>query len=242
MTLTDLMRSSFRLIGVLREGQTFNQDDQADALFVLNAMLEQWSTERLNVFTIQPQTIVCNAGQQAYQWGAGAPDINAPRPQRITAANVVTTATGGPCELPLAVLNLDQWVDIRIKSTPSTIPTRIFLDDQWPNANLLVWPVPTQSIDIIAWVWQAIQTGFTDPSVTLSFPPGYAEAIRYNLACKLAPEWGRELRDDVIEEAMRTKAAIKRLNKPRLYLSCDAALTPAQGGVWNWLTGSTTGR
>lgn len=242
MTLLDLMRSSFRLIGVLHEGQGPGADDVTDGLTVLNSMLEAWSTERLNVFTIQPTTLTLNPGQQVYQWGIGAADFNQARPLRIDTANVVTSATGGPCELPLEILNMQQWAGIAIKATPSTIPTRIYLDNEYPDANLYVWPVPSASIQIIAYVWQAITTGFTDTSVTLSFPPGYAEAIRTNLAVALAPEWDKELRADVAERALTSKAAIKRMNKPRLYLGCDAALQTPQGGVWNWLTGSTNGR
>jgi hypothetical protein len=238
MTLLDLLRSSFRLIGVLREGQGPNADDITDSLVVLNSMLEAWSIERLNVFTVQPATVTLDAGQQVYQIGTGSPDFAIPRPIRIEAANVLTGATGGPFELPLEILNLQQWTAIGIKSTPSTLPTRLFYDNQFPWGNLYFWPVPSVSVQVILWMWQALQTGFTDTSVTLAFPPGYADAIRYNLAVKLAPEWDRPIRPDVAEMAVISKAAIKRMNKPKLYLGCDAAVAPRGANVWNWLTGN----
>jgi len=77
MILQDLIRSSFRAAGLMKMGQVFNADEQIDGLFILNAMLEAWSIERLNVFTVQPQIINLNASQQSYQWGTGAADINA---------------------------------------------------------------------------------------------------------------------------------------------------------------------
>lgn len=241
MTLLELLRSSFRLVGVLHEGQGPNPDDIADALVVLNSMLEAWSIERLNIFTIQPATYTLTPFKQTYGIGPGSTDFNTVRPLRIETANVLTNGTSGPFELGLELLTIDQWAAIAIKSTQSTIPTRLFLDNQFPIANLNFWPVPSVSIQVILWTWQAIQTGFADTSVSLSFPPGYADAIRYNLATRLAPEWDCKIRPDVIDFARQTKAAIKRLNKPTDYLGCDPGMVTAPNGTWNWLTGMTNG-
>jgi hypothetical protein len=236
MTILDLLRSSFRLIGVLHPGQGPNGDDIQDGLFCLNSMLEAWSTERLNVFTVNAQTVATVAGKQTYQIGDGAPDWNQPRPIRIERANVLTPGASGPFELPLRILTDAEWAVIAIKSTASTLPTQLYNDGQFPYSNISLWPVPTVNLQIVLWVWQALQTGFTDTAADVSFPPGYAEAIRYNLACRLAPEWDRPIRPDVVDEAVRTKAAVKRLNHPRMRLGSDAALLPASG-IFNWLTG-----
>ena len=240
MTLLDLLRSSFRLIGVLHEGQGPNVDDINDSLMVLNSMLEAWSIERLNVFTIQPQTFTLTAGQQVYGIGPGATDFDATRPLRLEDANVLIAGGSGPFELPLEVLTVDQWAAIAIKSTRSTIPTKVYLDNQFPIANLNFWPVPSTTIQVVLYGWQAIQTGFTDVDVDLSFPPGYSDAIRYNLATRLAPEWDKKLRVDVAELAVSTKAAIKRFNKPTMYLGCDVATMNASP-MFNWLTGTSHG-
>jgi len=242
MTLLELLRSSFRCIGVLHEGQGPNADDINDSLTVLNSMLEAWSIERLNVFTVQPQTFALRSGQQSYGIGPGSSDFDTARPLRIDRAKLLTQAGSGPYELDLNILTTEEWAAIPIKSTTSTIPTRVYLDNQFPIATLNFWPVPSAAVSVILYGWQAIQTGFTDVDVDLSFPPGYTDAIRYNLALRLAPEWGVSLRPDVAELARQSKAAIKRFNKPRLYLGCDVALVQPAGGVWNWLTGSSDGR
>ena len=61
-------------------------------------------------------------------------------------------------------------------------------------------------------------------SDTVSVPPGYADAIRYNLAVKLAPEWGRTITPEVAEMARTSKAAIQRLNLPAPVMLCDPAM------------------
>jgi hypothetical protein len=239
MTLYDLLRSSFRCIGVLHEGQGPNIDDIRDSMLVLNSMLEAWSIERLNVFTVQPATYSLVGGQQTYGIGEGATDFNGPRPVRLERANLKLVGASGPYELPLEILSVDQWADITIKSTLSTIPERVYLDNQYPVANLHFWPVPSVTADVILYTWQAIQSGYNDVSVEVAFPPGYSDAIRYNLALRLAPEWGVSLRADVADLAREAKAAIKRINKPTMYLGCDDALLP-QAEVWNWLTGTSS--
>jgi hypothetical protein len=223
---------------VLHEGQGPNLDDIRDSMFVLNSMLEAWSLERLNIFTVQPATYPLVGGQQVYTIGEGAADFDAPRPIRLERVNRKIFAETGAYELPVEILNMEQWADIGIKSTLSTIPTRCYLDNQYPVANLHFWPVPSVTCEVVLYTWQAIQTGYTDVAVDVVYPPGYSDAIRYNLATRLAPEWGVSLRPDVAELAISTKAAIKRINKPTMYLGCDDALlrTPA---FFNWLTGTS---
>jgi hypothetical protein len=242
VTLRDLVRSSFRLIGVLHEGQGPNSDDITDSLVVLNAMISSWSIDRLNIFDIQSNTYNLAANQQTYQIGAGAPDFNAPRPVRIDRAAVVYAPNGGYApELPLGMLSVREWEDIRIKNIPSPIPTSLYYDNAFPYANLNLWPIPTITLPLILYTWQALTGDFTSGGLdtALSFPPGYEDAIRYNLAVRLAPEWQKELREDVVEAARASKMYIQSLNAPAPVLLCDPAIAGNKhGGGWSYLTGS----
>ena len=62
--------------------------------------------------------------------------------------------------------------------------------------------------------------------------------IHYNLAVRLAPDYGATLRDDVIALAVASKENIKRMNIKPQYLSCDNALLSPRG-AFNWITGDT---
>jgi len=242
MTLRDLVRSSFRLIGVLREGQGPNSDDITDSLVVLNAMLSSWSIDRLNVFEIRRDTYNLVANQQAYQIGPGAPDFDAPRPVRIDRASVIYQPNGEfQPELPLGAWTTREWEDVRIKNITSTIPTNIYNDNAFPNANLFLWPIPTLALPLVLYTWQQLTSNFTSGNLdsSLSFPPGYEDAIRYNLAVRLAPEWQKELREDVIESARASKMYIQSLNAPAPVMICDSAITGNKyHGGWSYLTGS----
>jgi hypothetical protein len=242
MTLLDLLRSSFRLIGVLHEGQGPNQDDITDSLTVFNSMIDSWQTDRLNIFTIERDTYNLVANQQTYQIGPGAPDFNAPRPVRIDRAAVLYTPNGqyNP-ELPLGMLTVREWEDLRIKNITSPIPTCMYNDNAYPFANLNFWPIPTITLPLILYVWQMITGNFQASGLqtALSFPPGYEDALRYNLAVRLAPEWDRELREDVLNLARESKMYIQSLNAPAPVMLCDGAITGNKyAGGWSYLTGS----
>jgi hypothetical protein len=242
MTLRDLLRSSFRLIAVLREGQGPNVDDITDSLVVLNAMLTTWSVDRLFIFCIRSDQYNLVANQQTYQIGVGAPDFDAPRPIRIDRAAVIYTPSGeySP-ELPLGRLTARGWEDLNIKNITSTIPTNFYADNQYPFCNINLWPIPTQVLPFLLYTWQQITTGFTPSQLDteLSFPPGYEDAIRYNLAVRLAPEWDKPLRADVLTLARESKAFIQSLNAPAPVLTCDPAMLGQRGGgmYFSHLTG-----
>ena len=69
MIALDLLRSAYRLAGILHEGQGPNPDDLTDGLFVWNSMLDAWNTERLNVYVVTRETLALTAGKAAYEIG-----------------------------------------------------------------------------------------------------------------------------------------------------------------------------
>lgn len=240
MTLRDLLRSSFRLIGTLHEGQGPNTDDITDSLVVLNSMLTTWSVDRLNIFQIRRDVYNLVANQQTYQIGVGAPDFNAARPLRIDGAAVIYSPSGEfQPELPLGIWNVRQWEDLRIKNIPSTIPTNLYADNAYPFCSLNLWPIPTGVLPLVLYTWAALNAGLATAALDteLIFPPGYEDAIRYNLAVRLAPEWDKKLRDDVAALAKESKMFIQSLNAPAPVLRCDPAIAGNRGGGWSYLTG-----
>jgi hypothetical protein len=50
-------------------------------------------------------------------------------------------------------------------------------------------PVPSAADTLVLYTWQQLSR-FAATSDTFDLPPGYARAIRYNLALELAPEYG----------------------------------------------------
>lgn len=212
MTVLQLVTSSLRLIGKLGPGQGSGQSWLADALFVLNSMLDAWQTERLNVFQIVRETPAALTGQASYLLS----DLSIARPTRIEAAGILPS--GSTTETPLELLTL-----ARHRAGVSGL----YSDNAFPSPTIYLTPTPAAGDSLVLYTWQPF-TAFASTSDTVDFPAGYADAIRYNLALKLAPEWGAPVRADVAKMAVESKAAIQSLNVPRLEMRVDPALLTGQ--------------
>lgn len=217
MTGLNIIKSALRLIQEMTPGQTPHADDTDTALLILNSMLEAWSSDRLLPFSFERRVFPLVAGTQTYTIGPGAA-FDMDRPVRIERAGLLIDTI----EYPLDMLTLDRWAGLAYKSLASQ-PRALYNDGASPYSTLSVYPVPDRVSSLILYIPQQL-AGFASTSVDVWFPNAYADAIRYNLAVRLAPEWGRVLRADVLELARETKAEILRMNLKAPEMSCDAAV------------------
>lgn len=213
-----------------------------DALAILNMMLDQWNAERLMVYAVirvvndvnsNPFNLV--PGQQTYTLGTGG-NFNYPRPTRVERAGIISLNNPAqPLELPLEMLTDAGWEAIPVKNITSTLPQKLWIDTNFPFMNLNFWCIPSVQVQLALYLWQII-SGFTDPTVLVSLPPGYLKALRYCLAVDLAPEWGRPVPPEVAAQAIFSKAFVKTINIPLVDLQCDKAIVGGGKSIYNWLT------
>ena len=228
---------ALKKIGVLAEGETPSATMENDALAALNGMIDSFSNEELFIFSILRETFTLNQGQQTYQMGSGAPDFNTVRPQRIMNAQIQLIGSNPVAEMPMGILNQAEYAAIIVKTVTSTVPLYLYNDDAYPYANINFWPVPQATLTVVLNSWKPV-SDFALITSSVSFPPGYLECLIYNLAVRLAPDYGAVLRDDVIALAVASKENIKRMNIRPQHLVCDNALLSPRG-AFNWITGDT---
>lgn len=222
VTAADVIKSALRMIGALRPGQSPSGSELTDCLFNLNRMLELWSTQNLAVYQQLTQQHLLTAGKADYTIGYGqnelgddiVPDFPAERP-----VSIVRAAIAGQ---PLEIADASRWSAIADKAYTGT-PTALYSDRGYPLSTLYLWPVPNAAV-WLELVTQEQLLSFADATKSVTLPTGYLEAIRYNLAIRLAPEWDKVARQDVYELARQSLADIKRLNAPKPVLECDPAL------------------
>jgi hypothetical protein len=234
MNSGDLINSSLRLIGALASGEVPTSNEQADGLTILNQMIDAWNAERLNIFTITIGTFPLVILQQVYTLGPGG-NFNVTRPARVDRISIISLNNPAqPLELPMTLLTDEQWRDIPVKNVSSALPLKVYDDGAYPLRNLSLWPIPSATANIAIYGWTAL-TAFPDTVTDEEFPPGYFEALRYNLAMRMAPEFGLPLRPEVAAMAMSSKAIIKGINIIPLDSYCDSAITQ-RGGRYNWIS------
>lgn len=241
--------SALRLVGSLRSGQGLSQAELTDCQQVLNDMLDAWSSQKRTIFVVSRTTLDQNqkafnlkAGQQTYTLGnaIGNEDFLLPRPPRLERVSVMYSASQQtPVELPMDMYDDTQWQGVANKSTQSLLPQVCYAETGFPDISLNFWPVPTQANPVVLYLWNSLQQ-FPDLTSQFSFPPGYARALRFNLAVDLAAEFPADLTKFslVKERAAVYRSEIETLNVRAKEAVCDAALVAGNGASGNIFTSS----
>src|SRR5206468_2029310 len=99
-TCQDIVGRAMKYIGSFAAGEPLEAENAADALDVLNGMLDSWAADRLFIFatTISPFALTSNV--QSYTIGTGA-TFNTTRPSIIEAANILITSQTPNVRRPL---------------------------------------------------------------------------------------------------------------------------------------------
>jgi hypothetical protein len=175
-----------------------------------------------------------------YQIGPTAADFVATRPQRINNANIILPTTI-PTRYALELIDDDQWAAIKQQLVPSNIPQKLYNDGSFPNSNLYLWGQPSAGLQLELYTWQLL-SGYVALTDIVAFPPGYEEAVLYNLAVRLAPMFGSAALAQLpaIETlASNAKARIQTMNCESPLMSADPAATSGNGFLtrFNYMTG-----
>lgn len=241
--VSDILYRAFRLSGYLGNAQRGISMAQAvDGLAILNAMLDQWNTERLIAYSIVRNVQNLTVNQQTYLIGSGAPDFNIPRPERIERAGLLDPQDQqGPLELPITILTTPGWASIPLKSVMSTIPLQLYYYPAFPFGQVNFWPIPSKFVQVALYLWQQLSQFLTVSDVVL-LPPGYLKALQYNLAVEIGitPFEGhaRNLMDPRVEQiAVEAREKIKSLNMTIVDANCDPAMVNTGGAMWDYRVG-----
>lgn len=223
----DLITSAMRLVGVLADGEQPSDDNANTGLEVLNDMIDNWNIQRQAIFTTRIDDFPFVLGQQDYTMGTGG-NFNIPRPARIDAMSTIQlTNPGNPVEIPITMYTTEDWqLKVPVKNVSGSIPLICYDDGGFPLRTLSFWPIPVQqpnSVRIYSWAALAAQTLTSQ----ISYPPGYRQALRYNLAVLLGEEFAHSASATVVAVALRSLGNIKTMNAPELELRSDLAPDPA---------------
>jgi hypothetical protein len=210
-TAGDQINAALRLIGMLAEGETPSADTSNDALSALDQMIDSWNTERLTVFSTQDQVFTWTPNQISRTLGPTGNFVGN-RPILVDDSTYFKDPTNG-ISFGIKIINQQQYNGIAVKTVTSTYPQVMWVNMNYPNIDMYVYPVPTKALE---WHFVSV-TELTQPATlatNLTFPPGYLRCFKYNLACEIATEFGVEPPANVARIAMTSKRNLKRINNP----------------------------
>lgn len=222
MTGLELIDDSLLLIGARASGETASGAESADALRILNRMLGNWNTQKLIPFNVARQVLHLVSGTQNYTMGTGG-SLSSTRPARIERASIIQLSNPAlPLELSIEILSEQQWQRVPVKGITSSLPKFVYIDDGFPLRTLSYWSTPNVAVDTALYTWTPLADFAL--AVDQTFPPGYEEALVYNLAVRLAPSFGGNFKPDVRQGAVDSLAAIKSHNITPPVLTVDIGM------------------
>ncbi len=237
---------ALRLIGAIGAGDTPDADDLADAVTVFDEMWDGWRADRLTIVVVERSVFSLVSNTQAYTIGPGG-DFDHARPLWLDRASIISNTGAQPLELPMRVLTVGDWQNIPIKSTQSSLPRKLWYDFAFPTSganaglgNVHFYPVPNVGNLQTALYLPTPLDEMADNTTQYDMPPGYARALRYNLAVELAPEHqdGASASDDVVRKADKFLGEIRDVNiHPEIITVDEALLRRRGGGYFNYYTG-----
>ena len=136
--------------------------------------------------------------------------------------------TGGGLDYPMSILALQDYEMIGLKTLSGPWPKALYFNPNSDSGNLFIWPSPSQGeLHLFA---NTLFSRYDSMYEDLQLPQGYAMALRWCLAERLMPMYGKASQTQIAmiqTFAGQAKATLKRTNMSPLQTARypDALLT-----------------
>jgi hypothetical protein len=215
VTRDDIIKAALRTLRVLATGESPTPAMVTEANQALNMMIKAWQAKGMGLWLNRVFTITLVAGQQSYNLGAGTTTT---RPLDILELRLHTYGgtyteempddlpicyggqptgyyTSGDTavfeyasETPVELVSRQDYMDLTLKSSQGKI-NQAYYDPQLSNGTLYVWPTSDNADDYLIGTAKYPVEIFNSISDTPDFPEEWFEAIKFNLAKKIIPEY-----------------------------------------------------
>lgn len=209
---TALITPAMKKLELLGAGVTPTTDEAADALIILNQLLESLRNDKLMCYAIQDETVTLSSGQTTRTVGPTGSLVTT-RPVEIQTAYIIVSGQSYPVE----IINEDQYAAIPDKTSTSNWPNKIWYQPSMPDGTIYIHPVTSGSsaLHILTRTPVLAYAATTD---AVSLPPGWERMLSFNLAVELASDWGKPVPPQVMMIAASSMRSVKRMNSRPLKL------------------------
>ena len=200
----EVIKYAVRKINLLADGQPISSEMQARALTELNVMLKEWMVYPA-IWSLTEGYINLVADTTGYNL--------TPRPYRIVSMRY-RNASG--IDLPMEEMTRQEYYDLPQKSS-NGIPTQWYFDPQRGTSSVYVWQslasVTTESLRV---TYQRRYEDIDDVSNDIDIPQEHLSTVGYNLAARLADDYGRkgEHITRVIQRALKLEQDMRDADRP----------------------------
>ena len=156
---------------------------------------------------------------------------------RVNTNSNGTPIVNGGLDYPVSILNVDDYAMIGLKTLNGPWPKAIYYQPSELLGNIFVWPNPAQGE--LHLFTDTIFSRYGTMFDTINLPQGYTMALRWNLAERLMPMYGKASATQLAlihKFANESKATVKRTNmKPPMVARYADALLVGRSKDAGWI-------
>lgn len=174
----DIVDPALRALGIVATGETPSNSERDDAFQALNQMIGEWNAQAMPIYQETVESIAM-IGAASY--------VLPTRPVKIQGASVI--GSNGHAK-GLDVVDATRWAAYERKGDSGAYGEVLFYDASLATPSIYIAPKPNGgSLQLIS--LRPLQE-FANLAATVTLPPGYLAALKFNLAVRIAPEYGRD--------------------------------------------------
>jgi hypothetical protein len=180
-----VITAALRKLAVLPSGGTASTAQINDGVDSLNAILKAFHADGMPLWVITSKTFTVTSGTNTYTIGISQ-TVNAPQPLKLIQAFYTPS---GSSSVPM---NIYTGYDYHVlpDSGANGLPVNIYYQPLMDTGTIKLWPTPNDSTTTVTVYYQRPFQDMDNSTDDLDFPNYWTQAIIYNLAWALAPEYG----------------------------------------------------
>lgn len=187
-TVTSIVTAAFKKCKVGISGEPLAAEELADGIISLQLMLRTWSAKGIRLWLNETQSITFVAGTATYTLS----------PRVIEVFQAYRRADSN--DVPIRVVSRDEYSRFPDKTTPGA-PFAVFIDRTRTTTTATFYPVPSAT-EVADGMIGRLDTKRMAQDATageqdIDAPPEWMEAVIYNLAVRLAPDYGQAIDPEV---------------------------------------------
>lgn len=215
MTGRAYIRGALSALGLRGAGQSLTGEQLSDALLLLNEMMRSWRGNGLLNYAWARYSFAFAEGQATRTIGPSGQWDTATVPRPLAVEDPIgITPVGASSETPCFAMTREEYRELPQKDATAEYPTHYrYEPGAGPLGQFTFYPVPTSAATFHP-TFRTPLAEFENENTDLTFPDGYDEAIRTNLALKVAPDFNRTPSPLLIGQARRSLMDIQARNIP----------------------------
>jgi len=187
ITAIEIIGGALRKLGAYDHGEAIPAEEVQDAMQALNLLAKEWSAHGLDIFVREEKILTMTAGQVVYTLGPSGVLTDKPY-------DIVYAARRDPTnniDVPMNLIGEREYQRLSLKQQQG-IPTNLWYKQLRTTGELYVWPTMSSTCPYTQLVLQCRMYVDDLDSTTdePEFPIEWGNALIFNLAHDLAPEYG----------------------------------------------------